>query len=79
MTELELHIEFIKAVESTIPCLTDWARTTGFGEVHGRDVVALRNCLKALDAHKAYCAEFGVVSPGSTAWPDAIRIARYHP
>ena len=47
--DLRTHCALIDAVTAAIPCLTDWARTTGHGEVHMRDVDALRLCVMALD------------------------------
>ena len=43
------HCALIAAVESAIPCLVDWIKTTGHGEVHQRDIVALRLCVQAID------------------------------
>ena len=43
------HLALIDAVTAAIPCLTDWARTTGNGEVFQRDVNALRLCVQAID------------------------------
>ena len=28
------HLALIDAVDAAIPCLADWAKTTGFGETH---------------------------------------------
>jgi hypothetical protein len=43
------HLALIDAVDAAIPCLADWAKTTGFGETHQRDVDALRLCVMAID------------------------------
>ena len=43
--DMRTHCALIDAVTAAIPCLTDWARTTGHGEVFQRDVNALRLCV----------------------------------
>ncbi len=43
------HLALIEAVTAAIPCLTDWAKSIGHGEVYQRDVDALRLCVMALD------------------------------
>ena len=47
--DMRTHCALIDAVTAAIPCLTDWAETTGFGETHQRDVDALRLCVMAVD------------------------------
>ena len=47
--DMRTHCALIDAVTAAIPCLTDWAKTTRHGEVHMRDVDALRLCVMALD------------------------------
>ncbi len=39
MSELDEKIK--EALEAVIPCLEDWIRSTGFGEVNRRDKAAL--------------------------------------
>ena len=48
-TDTRTHIALIDAVTAAIPCLVDWAKSTGHGEVHQRDVDALRLCVMAID------------------------------
>jgi hypothetical protein len=38
----------IAACKAAIPCLKDWIRSTGYGEVHMRDSLALELIEKAL-------------------------------
>ena len=73
----EVLMTCLGAIEAAIPCLTDWCKTTGYGEVHGRDVLALRGLLRSLDEHRALVATCGVQSEGANAWPEAIRVSGY--
>ena len=43
------HMALIDAVTAAIPCLTDWAKSTGHGDTYQRDVDALRLCVMAID------------------------------
>jgi hypothetical protein len=47
--DLRTHCALIDAVTAAIPCLTDWAQFTGFGETNQRDRDALRLCVMAVD------------------------------
>ena len=49
--DLEWQMRALSAVESAIPCLMDWIKSTGHGEVNLRDRLALRKCLEAIEAH----------------------------
>jgi triphosphoribosyl-dephospho-CoA synthetase len=45
----ETHLTTAReALDLTIPCLKDWIRATGFGEVNKRDKAALSKCEEAL-------------------------------
>jgi len=48
-TDTRTHCALIDAVNAAIPCLVDWAKSTGHGEVYQRDVSALRLCVMAID------------------------------
>ena len=48
-SDTRTHLALIEAVSAAIPCLADWALTTGRGEVYQRDVNALRLCVMAID------------------------------
>jgi len=61
----------IRAVEASIPCLTDWCHCTGYGEAFARDFRALALCLDALDECAKENTEAGIQSLGSDAWPEA--------
>ncbi len=47
--ETRTHFALIEAVEAAIPCLMDWVKTTGFGEVNRRDKNALDLCNTAIE------------------------------
>ena len=48
--DLRTHMALIDAVQAAIPCLEDWAQSTGHGDTHERDRDALRLCVMAIDA-----------------------------
>lgn len=42
----------LTACETVVPCLEDWIRTTGFGEVNRRDKMALEKIRHAIQESK---------------------------
>jgi hypothetical protein len=70
--DLRTHCALIDAVNAAIPCLADWAKTTGHGETHKRDVDALRLCVMAIDALREEYSR--TIQPERKAgeWPNDI-------
>lgn len=48
-TDTRTHCAMIDAINAAIPCLVDWAKTTGHGATCQRDIDALRLCVMAID------------------------------
>jgi hypothetical protein len=70
--DMRTHCALIDAVTAAIPCLTDWANTTGFGETHERDVNALRLCVMAFDVlREEYSRTINIESPAGD-WPTNV-------
>ena len=71
--DMRTHCALIDAVTATIPCLTDWARTTGHGEVFQRDVNALRLCVMAVDVLREEYSR--TIEPERKAgeWPTVVK------
>ena len=71
--DMRTHCALIDAVTAAIPCLTDWARTTGHGEVFQRDVNALRLCVMAVDVLREEYSR--TIEPERKAgeWPTVVK------
>lgn len=71
-TDIRTHLALIQAVDAAIPCLADWAKTTGFGEAHQRDIDALRLCVMAIDVLRDEYSR--TIKPERKAgeWPNEI-------
>ena len=71
--DIRTHCALIDAVTAAIPCLTDWARTTGHGEVFQRDVNALRLCVQAIDVLREEYSR--TIEPEGEAgeWPTVVK------
>lgn len=71
-SDTRTHYALIEAVTAAIPCLADWAKSTGHGEVHQRDVDALRLCVMAVDVlREEYSRTINPESPAGD-WPTEI-------
>ncbi len=69
----------LKAIEAAIPCLTDWIKTTGFGEANKRDKLALVQCLMAVEYHHQLLKAEGIESPGLSPYAEQIKLTGYVP
>jgi hypothetical protein len=71
--DIRTHCALIDAVTAAIPCLTDWAKTTGHGEVFQRDVNALRLCVQAIDVLREEYSR--TIEPERKAgeWPTVVK------
>jgi hypothetical protein len=71
--DMRTRCALIDAVTAAIPCLTDWARTTGHGEVFQRDVNALRLCVQAIDVLREEYSR--TIEPERKAgeWPTVVK------
>ena len=71
--DMRTHCALIDAVTAAIPCLTDWAKTTGHGEVYQRDVNALRLCVQAIDVLREEYSR--TIEPEREAgeWPTVVK------
>lgn len=67
------------AIEDAIPCLTDWIKTTGFGEANKRDKLALVKCLMAIEYHHQLLKTEGYESPGLAPYAEQIKLTGYVP
>ena len=56
----ELMMAFAIVLDVVPPCLEDWIRTTGFGEINLRDRSALQAVLNAKRLHHAWLSENGI-------------------
>ena len=70
--DMRTHCALIDAVTAAIPCLTDWAKTTGHGEVQNRDVDALRLCVMAVDVLREEYSRTIQPSSAPGEWPAEI-------
>ena len=75
-TENDAIVQFIKAVEKCIPCLSEDAISMGFGQSFREHMDALTECLKALDAHSDLCRVSGIRTAGALAWPRACELVK---
>ena len=60
----DLHAALVKLLDIIPPILEDWIRTTGYGEIHGRDKAALMVVLHAKELHHRWLAESGITVEG---------------
>ena len=71
------HYALIEAVTAAIPCLADWAKSTGHGEVHQRDVDALRLCVMAVDVLREEYSRTIIPEHKAGEWtPDILTLIR---
>ncbi len=56
----DLLMALIKLLDVIPPVLEDWLKTTGFGEIHDRDNMALAYVMHAKVLHHRWLAESGV-------------------
>jgi hypothetical protein len=56
----ELLMALVKLLDIAPPILLDWIQTTGYGEIHDRDLSALFDFQRAIDLHHEFMKENGV-------------------
>jgi len=78
LTENQVLMQCLAAIEKSIQPLANEASLLGFGESFRECMDALASCLNALDAHSALCAAAGVETKGSAAYPNALELFRRH-
>ncbi len=73
-----LALQAVQASSASIPCLEDWARSTGFGQTNKRDLHALRLCLQAIEAHHDAMRSVGCQPDVAVdeRWPTAVKLVR---
>ena len=72
-SDTRTHYALIEAVTAAIPCLADWAKSTGHGEVHQRDVDALRLCVMAVDVLREEYSRTIIPEHKAGEWPTVVK------
>ena len=57
----ELHMAFVRLLDTIPPVLEDWIKTTGFGQINGRDKAALLDVRRAKQLQHEWLAESGIL------------------
>lgn len=76
ITEPEVFVSLLRAIQACIPVLAQDADDMGFGQSYREHMDALNLCLMALDDHSALCRVTGVLSAGSSAYPFACELRK---
>jgi hypothetical protein len=63
----DFYMALIKLLDVMPPILSDWIKTTGYGEIHDRDLSALFDVQHAKDLHHDLLAKDGILPSDSAA------------